>query len=185
VTSGAVVARIGTDGRFLVGTTSSTVSGQNAWVAIKNATTGSYTLGLDAVNQSGVYYLVNFGAAGTSVGSINSNGSSTTYLTTSDYRLKENVQPMTGALAKILSLNPVTYTWKSTGQPSQGFIAHELQAIIPDAVSGAKDDLDEEGNPRYQGVDTSFVVATLVASVKELTALVTQLQTEINNLKNP
>jgi hypothetical protein len=89
------------------------------------------------------------------------------YNTTSDYRLKENVAPMTGALARIASLKPVTYTWKIDGSDGQGFIAHELQAVIPDCVTGEKDAVDDEGNPRYQGVDASFLVATLVAAIKE------------------
>ena len=174
---GPEVARFETGGRFLVGTTNNAVvSSQGAWVAIKNSTTGSWALAIDAVNQSGTYYLTNFGAAGTQTGQITSNGTTTNYATTSDYRLKENVQPMTGALAKVQALNPVTYTWKKTGTSGQGFIAHELQAVIPDAVTGAKDDVDDKGNPRYQGIDASHIVATLVAAVKELSARVAALE---------
>jgi len=61
---------------------------------------------------------------------------------------------MTGALAKVSALKPVTYTWKSTGEASQGFIAHELAEVVPDCVSGDKDAVDAEGNPKYQGIDT-------------------------------
>jgi hypothetical protein len=175
--SAAEAARFDTAGRFMVGTTNNAiVGGSGAWVAMKNSTTGSWTLAVDAVNQTGTYYLVNLGAAGTQTGQITSNGTTTNYAITSDYRLKENVQPMTGALAKVLALNPVTYTWKRTQTSGQGFIAHELQAVIPDAVTGAKDDVDDEGNPRYQGVDTSHMVATLVAAIKELTARVAVLE---------
>jgi hypothetical protein len=98
-----------------------------------------------------------------------SNSNTTSYVTTSDYRLKENVTPMTGALAKVAQLKPVTYDWKSGGS-SQGFIAHELQAVVPDAVVGEKDALDKDGNPDYQGIDTSFLVATLTAALQELNA---------------
>ena len=66
------------------------------------------------------------------VGEIISTNSSTAYNTSSDYRLKENVAPMTGALAKVAQLKPVTYTWKVDGSAGQGFIAHELQAVVPD-----------------------------------------------------
>ena len=174
---GSEAARFTTDSRFLVGTTNNAVvGGSGAWVAIKNSTVASYTLAIDAVNQSGTYYLINFGAAGTQTGYISSDGTTTSYNTTSDYRLKENVQPMTGALAKVQALNPVTYTWKKTGTSGQGFIAHELQAVIPEAATGVKDDVDDEGNPRYQGMDTSHIVATLVAAVKELTARVAALE---------
>lgn len=107
---------------------------------------------------------------GTQVGLISTSGSTTTYSTSSDYRLKDNVAPMEGALEKIAALKPVTYTWKNDGNVGQGFIAHELQAVVPDCVTGAKDAVDADGNPEYQGVDTSYLVATLVAAIQELKA---------------
>ena len=96
---------------------------------------------------------------------------SITYATSSDYRLKENIAPMTGALTKIQQLKPVTFNWKQDNSASQGFLAHELQAIIPEAVIGTKDGIDADGNPRYQGVDTSYIVATLTAAIQELKAI--------------
>ena len=117
------------------------------------------------------------------VGIISTSGTSTTYATSSDYRLKEQVTPMTGALAKNELLNPVTYKWKSDGSDGQGFIAHELQAVFPDAVTGEKDAVDEDGNPKYQGVDTSFLVATLTAALQELNAKVEAQAQEIAALK--
>jgi hypothetical protein len=116
----------------------------------------------------------------TDVGSIDVTTTSTSYNTSSDYRLKENVQPMQDALAVIGQLNPVTYTWKANGSDGQGFIAHELQAVVPDCVTGEKDAVDAEGNPQYQGVDTSFLVATLVKAVQELTAKVASLEAQLN-----
>jgi hypothetical protein len=77
---------------------------------------------------------------------------------------------MTGALEKVAQLKPCTYTWKSDGSGSQGFIAHELQAVAPECVIGEKDAVDAEGNPQYQGIDTSFLVATLTAAIQELNA---------------
>jgi hypothetical protein len=130
-----------------------------------------------------------------SCGSITHSGTTTiAYNTSSDYRMKEDVQPMTGALNKVALLNPVTYKWKEKfgGTDGQGFIAHELQAVIPDCVSGEKDAThqeeyevtpavkDQQGNittpavmgirtaPAYQGIDTSFLVATLTAAIQEL-----------------
>jgi len=103
---------------------------------------------------------------------------------TSDYRLKEQVAPMTGALAKNELRNPVTYKWKANGEDGQGFIAHELQAIFPDAVTGTKDAGDHEGNPQYQGVDTSFLVGHLVACVKELKAELDSVKAELETLKS-
>ena len=108
--------------------------------------------------------------SGTGTGNITINASTTSYNTSSDYRLKENIQPMTGALAKVSALKPVTYKWKADGSNGEGFIAHELQAVVPDCVTGEKDAVDDDGNPKYQGVDTSFLVATLTAAIQELKA---------------
>jgi hypothetical protein len=120
----------------------------------------------------------------TEVGTITTNGSSTTaYNTSSDYRLKENIAPMTGALATVSALKPVTYKWKIDGSAGQGFIAHELAEVVPDCVTGEKDAVDEEGNPQYQGIDTSFLVATLTAAIQEQQALIENLTTRLNALE--
>ena len=106
----------------------------------------------------------------TTVGSISVTSSATAYNTSSDYRLKENIAPMTGALATVSALKPVTYNWKADGSIGQGFIAHELAEVVPDCVTGEKDAVDADGNPQYQGIDTSFLVATLTAAIQELKA---------------
>jgi hypothetical protein len=105
------------------------------------------------------------------VGSIQTSGTSTSYITSSDYRLKENIVPMTGALAKVAQLKPCTYKWKSDGTDGEGFIAHELAEVCPQAVAGTKDAVDADGNLVHQGVDTSFLVATLTAAIQELKAI--------------
>jgi len=120
-------------------------------------------------NASNTGLAISFRWTSTQVGRITTTSSATSYVTSSDYRLKENITPMTGALAKVAQLKPVTYDWKSGGS-SQGFIAHELQAVVPDCVVGEKDALDKDGNPDYQGIDTSFLVATLTAAIQELKA---------------
>jgi len=120
----------------------------------------------------------------TSIGNITNQGlTNTQYNTSSDYRLKENILPMTGALNKVSALKPCTYTWKLTGAESQGFIAHELQEICPDAVTGEKDEVDAEGNIVSQGIDTSFLVATLTAAIQELNAKVDAQATTIATLQ--
>lgn len=126
---------------------------------------------------------INFYKVTTPVGSISLTGSSTTYATSSDYRLKENVAPMQNALDTVAQLNPVTYTWKADGSAGQGFIAHELQAVVPDCVTGEKDAVDAEGNPQYQGVDTSFLVATLVKAIQEQQVLLMELTARVAELE--
>lgn len=119
---------------------------------------------------------VTFSRDATQVGNISVTTTATAYNTSSDYRLKENPQPMVGALARLVSVNPVTFTWKSNGSQGEGFIAHELQAVVPEAVTGEKDAVDAGGNPVYQGVDASKLVPILVAAVQELSARVAALE---------
>ena len=116
------------------------------------------------------------------VGSVTTNGTLTSYNVSSDYRLKENIAPMTGALAKVAQLKPVTYKWKSNGSDGQGFIAHELQAVVPDCVTGEKDAIDEDGNPKYQAMDTSHLIATLVSAIQELKTEIDSLKQQINGV---
>jgi len=166
--------RIDSSGNLLVNTTSSTghkmtvqsAAGAGGIDCVGGATNGYYAMRVDMPSAN--TYGVLFRNGGNNVGDIRINSSTTTYNTSSDYRLKENIAPMTGALDKVSALKPVTYKWKSTGEESQGFIAHELQAVVPDCVTGEKDAVDEEGNPQYQGIDTSFLVATLTAAIQEL-----------------
>jgi hypothetical protein len=120
---------------------------------------------------------------GSAVGSITTDGSTTSYNTSSDYRLKENIAPMTGALATVSLLKPVTYTWKESNTLGQGFIAHELQAVVPDCVHGEKDAVDKDGKIIPQGIDTSFLVATLTSAIQELKAELDATKAEVQALK--
>ena len=116
------------------------------------------------------------------IGRIDQNGTTAvSYNTTSDYRLKENIVPLTGALARIATLKPCTYTWKSApDEVGEGFIAHELAEVCPQAVTGEKDAVDAEGNPKYQGIDTSFLVATLTTAIQEQQALIVSLTARLD-----
>lgn len=117
------------------------------------------------------------------VGTIQTTLTTTAYNTSSDYRLKEDIAPMVGALAKVTALKPVTYKWKLDGSSGQGFIAHELQEVVDGCVSGEKDAVDADGKPQYQGVDTSFLVATLTAAIQELKAIINTQATRIAALE--
>ncbi len=177
-------ARIDPSGNLLVGTTSGSwhqisKSGTYA-LTVDNQSTNSNVLLISGTSGSNAQDKVVFSNGGTAVGTIYTTASTTAYNTSSDYRLKENVAPMQNALDTIAQLNPVTYNWKADGSDGQGFIAHELQAVVPDCVSGAKDAVDDEGNPQYQGVDTSFLVATLVKAIQELKAEVDDLRAQLN-----
>jgi hypothetical protein len=163
-------ARIDGSGNLLVNRTTQFSDGQYSANFGGNTRRGATYNNTDA--NSGANF-VSFGRSGTIIGTISQNGASNvTYSTSSDYRLKENIQPMTGALTKIAALKPVIYKWKSDGANGQGFIAHELAEVVPDCVVGEKDAVDADGNPQYQGIDTSFLVATLTAAIQELKAIV-------------
>ena len=169
--------RITNDGTLLVKKTASSSSADNNVGAQLGVTgkcifevSGDRALILNRLTDNGVI-LEFFRGAGNQVGNINALTSSVAYNTSSDYRLKKDIAPMTGALAKVTQLKPVTYKWKVDGEEGQGFIAHELQAVIPDCVTGDKDAVDADGNPVYQGIDTSFLVATLTSAIQELKAI--------------
>ena len=116
------------------------------------------------------------------VGSISTSGSSTSYNTSSDYRLKENVVDMTGALDRVEQLQPKRFNFISDAETTvDGFIAHEVQSVIPEAITGEKDAVDDEGNPEYQGIDQSKIVPLLVGAIKELKAEIETLKSQINS----
>ena len=134
--------------------------------------------------SSGTRY-IGFGIGTGEIGSITQSGTTAVlYNTTSDYRLKENIQPLSGALARVASLKPCTYTWKSAPEETgEGFIAHELAEVCPQAVSGEKDAVNNDGSIKPQGIDTSYLVATLTAAIQEQQALITQLTARITALE--
>jgi len=185
-TDGAEHMRITSNGSILLGTT--TIEGAGG-ITFSNAA-DSALYGKAIYNNSpynGTRNAQYWAYNGSVVGYIQTSTSSTSYVTSSDYRLKENIEPMIGALAKVTALKPCTYKWKLDGSNGQGFIAHELQAVVPEAVTGEKDAIetytDEDGNEQTrikpQGIDTSFLVATLTAAIQELNAKVEAQAVEI------
>ena len=143
---------------------------------------------------------VSFSNGNGEVGTIATSGSATAYNTSSDYRLKTDAQPMTGATDRLKQLNPVNFEWIADGTRVDGFLAHEAQAVVPESVTGVKDAMrdeeyevtpavtDDDGNviteavmgtrsvPDYQGIDQSKLVPLLVATIKELEARITALE---------
>lgn len=183
-------ARIDASGNFIVGATGrisnerlSAQSSGNAEAAVFSSNGTYATTLITNVYPSGVRNLIQFRISTTDVGNITSAGSTTSYNTTSDYRLKKAVQPMQNALTRVAALKPVTYKWKSDGSAGEGFIAHELQAVVPECVTGEKDAVDAEGNPVYQGIDASFLVGTLTAAIQEQQAIITALTARVEALE--
>lgn len=116
------------------------------------------------------------------VGNISVTGTATAYNTSSDYRLKENVVDLTGALDRVDQLEPKRFNFIADEDTTvDGFLAHEVQDIVPEAVTGEKDAVDDEGNPQYQGIDQSKIVPLLVGAIKELKAEIETLKSQINS----
>jgi hypothetical protein len=173
-------ARIDSSGNLLVGTTSAFGAGVTIVPSgtVFSSRSGEVSGIFDRLDSNGD--VVHFRRQGNTVGSISVTASATAYNTSSDYRLKNTIAPMTGALAKVALLKPVTYKWNYDNSDGEGFIAHELAEVVPQCVSGEKDAVDENGNPKYQGIDTSFLVATLTAAIQEQQAIIESLKARLD-----
>ena len=156
-----------------------------AYAGIGTITMGYYVGGLtfDNTGFDGTKVIV-IDNDGTQVGYIASNATSTTYSTTSDYRLKENIAPINDGIDRLKQLKPSRFNFIGHEEVVDGFIAHEAQAVVPEAVNGEKDGVDFEGNPEYQGIDTSKLVPLLTAALQEAVAKIEALEQRILTLEN-
>jgi len=148
-TNNAEAMRIDSSGSLLVGTTDTSLfnntSGAGSKIgtgAIELAITSSEALYLNRMGTDG--RVVNIRKAGTFIGGIDVSSSAVAYNTSSDYRLKEDVQPMSGATDRLKELKPVNFAWKVDGSRVDGFIAHEAQEVVPESVTGSKDAMQTE-----------------------------------------
>jgi hypothetical protein len=117
-------------------------------------------------------------------GSISIDSSQVYYNTTSDYRLKENIAPLSDALQKVEQLKPSVFNFiADPDRTVHGFIAHEVQAVVPEAVVGEKDAVDDDGNPIYQGIDQSKLVPLLTAALQEAIAKIETLEAKVAALE--
>lgn len=150
----------------------------NAGISVKNPNTGST-------------FMRFYSNSGSSVGTITQNGSSSTsYNTSSDYRLKENIEPMSGSIERIKALKPCKFNFineeineKGIKRKVDGFLAHEASSVVPEAVTGQKDELDYKGDPEYQSIDQSKLVPLLTSALQEALAKIESLETRLNTLE--
>jgi hypothetical protein len=151
----------------------------------KVGTSTDYCIMLDNNGSSTTGNFLYFENGGQNVGTIRSTGtSSVSYNTSSDYRLKQNISDITNAEYIIEQLKPVSFEFKSEpGIRVNGFIAHEVQEIIPLCVSGDKDAVDASGNPEYQGIDTGFMISYVIKMLQIQNKKIYDFQEEITNLK--
>ena len=137
--------------------------------------------------RSGTYSggAMKFYSGSSNVGSVQINASSTSFNTTSDYRAKENVVPMENSINRLKELKPCRFNFLIDPENTvDGFIAHEAQEVVPEAITGEKDKLDYEGNPEYQGIDQSKLVPLLTSALQEAISKIEQLETRIQTLEN-
>ena len=106
------------------------------------------------------------------------------YGTTSDYRLKTNVVDLENGIEKVKKLKPSRFEWIENGIEVDGFIAHEVAEVVPEAVTGVKDAVDENNDPVYQDLDYSKVIPVLTAALKEAIEKIELLETRIQTLEN-
>ena len=115
---------------------------------------------------------------GSYIGGINTSTSATSFVTSSDYRLKENINYDWDATTRLKQLKPARFNWKidETNTLVDGFLAHEVSSIVPEAIDGKKDEVNKDGNPKYQAIDQSKLVPLLVKTIQELEARIAKLE---------
>ena len=144
----------------------------NWWSKVQNGSFGTF-------NHAVFYH----GAS--QAGSIRRSGNTTvSYTTSSDYRLKENVIEITDGIERVKQLKPSKFNFIGEDRIVDGFLAHEVQGVVPESISGEKDEVDNDGNPVYQGIDQSKIVPLLAGALKEAISKIEQLETRIQTLEN-
>ena len=174
--------RITSSGDVLINRTSQGFIGGQARFGLEDTSSTRYVLGINANNNAVVF---NHTANGSSaVGSISCSTSATTYGTSSDYRLKENIAPLTGAADRVKQLKPSRFNFIiDPDRTVDGFIAHEAQAVVPECVTGTKDEGDVAGNPVYQGIDQSKLVPLLSAALQEALQKIDEMEVRLAALE--
>ena len=116
-------------------------------------------------------YSILFNRNGSIVGSIQTSLSATSYITSSDYRLKENIVDLNASIERLKQIPVHRFNFIADPDTTvDGFIAHEVQTVVPEAITGEKDAVDDDGNPVYQGIDQSKLVPLLTAALQEAIA---------------
>ena len=178
-TSGTERMRIDSSGTVLIGMTSDNYLAADDGIQLKAA--GNIRIGGSGTSARNIMSFVNnTGGTPAEVGYIQTSGSGTAYGTSSDYRLKENVVDMNNAINRVKELKPKRFNFiVDADKTVDGFLAHEVSDIVPEAIRGTKDAIDDDGNPIYQGIDQSKLVPLLTKAIQELSAKVEELEGKI------
>ena len=169
----------GSNGKILINSDDDTAQSSHCTLLFESASYSAFA-GRMTDNGSGAGFLVCRNSSGSTIGQVARNGTSDAvqFLTSSDYRLKENVNYTFDATTLVKQLKPCRFTWieDESNDVYEGFLAHELQEVVPRAVNGAKDAVDADGNIEPQSIDKSDIVPLLVKTIQELEARITALE---------
>jgi len=182
VTASTERMRIASGGSIYMGTTTASLAVR---LAISYTGAGSmYGIEMRPTSSGSTYALYMYNSAGSYVGGINPTDSVTNYLSASDYRLKENVVALNDPIERLKQLLPRRFNFKNDPNNTvDGFIAHEVSPIVPEAVNGEKDQIDKNGNPVYQGMDNSKLVPLLTACIQKAIEKIEMLESRIQQLE--
>lgn len=173
--------RIDSSGTLLVGRTANTDTG--ALCVDQDVSGGNVGISTITANTGSRFHLL-FRNGNGQVGSIATNGSATSFNTSSDYRLKENVVDLDGAIDRVKQLAPRRFNFIADADTTvDGFLAHEAQTVVPEAVTGTHNEVDGDGNAVMQGIDQSKLVPLLTAALKEAIAKIETLETKVAALE--
>ncbi|MAK55539.1 MAG: hypothetical protein CML17_06810 [Pusillimonas sp.] len=174
--------RIDSSGNVLIGTT--TVDGTGGASFRPNFDDGAARLTFNRANTTNNSAVLKFQNNGSDVGEIVHSNTATSYGTSSDYRLKEDILEMQDSISRVQALKPVNFAWKIDGSRVDGFLAHEAQEVVPEAVTGTKDAVDEDGQPDYQGIDQSKLVPLLTKALQEALTKIESLEARVAALES-
>jgi len=177
-----------------MGTTDSTFTNLARLVSASNLASFHTAVFQNTTNNTGGLFLRMMNHAGQDCGSISQSGTtSVNYASSSDYRLKENIKYDFNGISKLKQLKPCEFNFiaDDTDSTQAGFIAHEVQDVVPLAVTGKKDEMEtytdddgkEQKRPRYQGVDNTKIVPLLTKALQEALTRIDTLEAEVKALK--
>ena len=194
--SGSERMRINSSGQLLLNTTSNNsdsykmiadLGGGAKGIDVRNVSYNADNGAFRSVPSGNTSYrfAVMLNSSNSTVGKIEVTSSNTTYTTSSDYRLKENVGYTFDATTRLKQLNPLRFNFIEDADTTvDGFLAHEAAIICPESVTGTKDEVDADGNPIMQGIDQSKIVPLLVKTLQEAITKIETLETKVQALED-
>jgi hypothetical protein len=179
--------RINSSGNVYIGGTGAVINSDSKLGVhgrIDASVSSTTPLSLNRSGSDGV--IIDFGNDGSfGIGNVSVSGSSVSFNTSSDHRLKENVADMTGAIARVKQLAPKRFNFiaDTTDTLVDGFLAHEAQTVVPEAVHGEHNEVDDDGNAVMQGIDQAKLVPLLTGALQEAIAKIETLETKVAALE--